>query len=69
MSKGILVFLLAISVFGGVRPANAEPANCLTDFMRCMLGAAQQDGFWWRAAAGIDCELNFWKCFREALLF
>ena len=54
----------ALLVAGHARPAEAAP--CFSDLGRCYQAAAAIDSFWWRAAAGADCEIDFGRCLREA---
>ncbi|HYT66161.1 MAG TPA: hypothetical protein VEL51_07085 [Vicinamibacterales bacterium] len=38
--------------------------TCATDLLDCYAGAAKIDSFWYRWAAGVDCELKFANCAR-----
>jgi hypothetical protein len=48
--------------------AGADPEACATNLVSCYEAAAKIDSFWYRWAAGIDCELKFVKCTRQMLL-
>ena len=61
--------LLAAIVFIGVlavpRPALA---GCTITLADCYGAAAKIDSFWYRWAAGIDCELDYVECVRVKLI-
>jgi len=57
--------MIALLLLADAKPAMAMP--CFTDLGRCYGNAAALDGFWWRWAAGLDCELSFAACLREDL--
>lgn len=63
---GTLV-LAAVLVVGSSRPGEAAVA-CTTDLADCYLDAATIDSFWYRWAAGLDCELAFAGCVRYTLM-
>jgi hypothetical protein len=39
-------------------------AGCTTDLVGCFEEAARVENFWYRWAAGIDCELDYIRCVR-----
>jgi hypothetical protein len=43
-------------------------AGCTTDLADCYGRAAAIDSFWYRWAAGIDCELDYTDCVRRRLI-
>jgi hypothetical protein len=43
-------------------------AGCSTDLLDCYTRAAQIDSFWYRTAAGLDCEIDYAGCLRAQLL-
>jgi hypothetical protein len=45
------------------KPAHAMP--CFTNLGNCYFRAAKVDSFWYRWAAGLDCETTFIRCLRE----
>jgi hypothetical protein len=47
----------------------ANPAACTVTLIGCYDRAAQYPTFLLRAAAGIDCDINFAACVRAALLY
>ena len=66
MVKRILVTLVAIAgCFAAERPASA---GCTTALADCYLAAAKIDSFWYRWAAGLDCELDYTECVRIKLV-
>jgi len=50
--------------------ANARPAHagCFTGLADCYQRAANIDSFWYRWAAGLDCELDLVECTRTKLI-
>lgn len=60
------VLLAALLIFTNARPAHAMP--CFTDLANCYFRAAVIDSFWYRWAAGLDCELGFASCLRQDIL-
>ena len=66
MVKRILVTIVAIaSCLAAERPAIA---GCTTALADCYLAAAKIDSFWYRWAAGLDCELDYTECVRIKLV-
>ena len=63
------VILLGILVLAAMS-ATAQPvyAGCATDLLDCYQRAANIDSFWYRWAAGLDCELDFVVCARVQLV-
>ena len=61
----IPVLLAGLLVLADAKPAHARP--CFTDLADCYVGAAAIESFWYRWARGLDCELDFSSCLREAL--
>jgi hypothetical protein len=69
MVKKMLVAVVIISgVLAMPSPATAAADRCVTTFGRCMEAAAKVDSFWYRWAAGLDCELDFTECVRIKLI-
>jgi hypothetical protein len=61
--------VLALVVFtGAVAVPRQAMAGCATTLADCYVAAAKVDGFWYRWAAGLDCELDFVECTREKLI-
>jgi len=66
MVKKIVLALVVLSgIVASPRPAIA---GCTTDFADCYIAAAKIDSFWYRWAAGLDCELDFTECTRVKLI-
>ncbi|MGH9411989.1 MAG: hypothetical protein ACRD1V_21340 [Vicinamibacterales bacterium] len=63
-----LLFAMAVLgvVIGMPRPAFADPA-CTTHLLDCYVAAAKIDNFWYRSAAGLDCEIDYAGCVGAAL--
>ena len=61
--------LFVLIVLGGFL-ADARPAlaGCTTALGDCYQEAAQVDSFWYRWAAGLDCELDYAECVRIKLV-
>jgi hypothetical protein len=60
-----MLFTVAIlaAVIGTPEMARASE-TCATDLANCYVAAAKIDSFWYRWAAGLDCELQFTNCVR-----
>ena len=66
MVKKTLVAVVIMAGFIAVpRPVLA---GCTTTLGNCMEAAARVDSFWYRFAAGLDCELDFVECVRVKLV-
>jgi hypothetical protein len=66
MVKKILVTLVVIAgCLAAPRPAMA---GCTTALADCYVAAAKVDSFWYRWAAGLDCELDYTECVRIKLV-
>ena len=66
MVKRILfAFMLLAGLAAAPRPAMA---GCTTDLADCYERAARIDSFWYRWAAGLDCELDYAECVRIKLV-
>lgn len=63
--------VLALVTIGGIaglpQPARAQSVTCTQDLLTCYINAAKIDNFWYRTAAGIDCELGYAGCVGQAL--
>ena len=66
MGKRVLLALFIVAAMTGTARAN-EP-ECFTDFGHCMEAASTIDSFWYRWAAGLDCELKLINCARIAIM-
>jgi len=66
MVKKILLSACVLAGFmAAPRPALA---GCTSDLLDCYTAAAKIDSFWYRTAAGIDCEFSYADCLREILI-
>lgn len=66
MRKWMLLGIFTVVAFAGaVRQADA---GCSTDLLDCYQQAANIESFWYRWAAGLDCELDFVECTRVKLV-
>jgi hypothetical protein len=66
MVKKMLVMLLVI--LGSLVAERPASAGCTTALADCYLAAARIDSFWYRWAAGLDCELDYTDCVRTKLV-
>ena len=55
-------------VAGFVSVPRTAMAGCTTDMADCYERAAKIDSFWYRWAAGLDCELDYAECVRIKLV-
>lgn len=60
------VLLLALLILSNAQPAQAMP--CFTDLANCWYRAAAVERFWYRWAAGLDCELGLVSCMRQDII-
>ena len=65
----VRMILLSVIVLSGL-VAMPRPvfAGCNSDLLDCYVRAAQIDNFWYRTAAGLDCELDYAGCLRQAMI-
>jgi hypothetical protein len=59
--------LAAVFVVASSQPSEAY-IRCAGELFDCYQTAAAVDSFWYRFAAGIDCELAFVQCARIAII-
>jgi len=67
MMKNTLLALVVLAGFAAA-PRSASAAACATDLINCYGRAAGIDSFWYRTAAGLDCELDFTDCVRRKVI-
>jgi hypothetical protein len=67
MVRHILVALLLIVSTLAFAPQRAM-AGCAGTLLNCYAEAARIDSFWYRTAAGLDCELDFTECVRVKVI-
>lgn len=60
------IAFVALLIIGAAKPISAMP--CFTDIGNCWVSAANVPSFWFRWAAGLDCELGFISCARFDLI-
>jgi hypothetical protein len=65
VKKTLLALLVLAGVAAAPRPALAR---CAGDLLDCYGRAAGIDSFWYRTAAGLDCELDFTECVRRKII-
>ena len=65
----VRMILLSVIVMSGlVTSPRVVFAGCNGDLLDCYGRAAQIDNFWYRTAAGLDCELDYASCLRLAMI-
>jgi hypothetical protein len=62
----MLLGIFTVFGLGGV--VRHADAGCSTDLLDCYQRAANIESFWYRWAAGLDCELDFVECTRVKLI-
>lgn len=62
------ILLTAIVLVGAMAIPRSALAGCTTNMASCFEAAARIDSFWYRWAAGLDCELDFAECVRIKLV-
>jgi hypothetical protein len=65
----ILLTLVVLAGFGALvsPPPAYAMSGCTTTLAECYEAAAKIDSFWYRWAAGLDCELDYAECVRIKL--
>jgi hypothetical protein len=66
MPKKVLFTMVVLA--GLIGAPRMAVAGCMSDLGDCYVRAANVDGFWYRWAAGIDCELTYVDCTRTLLV-
>ena len=66
MVKTVLVSAFVLA--GLVAAPRSAQAGCGDDLLDCYTRAAKIDNFWYRTAAGLDCEIDFASCVRQVLI-
>ena len=61
VKKMVMAVVLLAGMAAAPRPAMA---GCTTALADCYEAAAKIDSFWYRWAAGLDCELDYTECVR-----
>ena len=64
VKKTLMTLAVIAGCLAAPRPAMA---GCTTTLADCYLAAAKIDSFWYRWAAGLDCELDYAECVRIKL--
>ena len=62
------MLLAAVVMVGLVAVPREALAGCTVTMSQCMEAAAKIDSFWYRFAAGLDCELDYVECVRVKLI-
>jgi hypothetical protein len=62
------ILLTAIVLVGAMAVPRPAIAGCTTNMLQCFEAAAKIDSFWYRWAAGLDCELDYVECTRVKLI-
>jgi hypothetical protein len=65
VKKVLWVLVLLAGFVAAPRPAMA---GCVNDLVDCYGRAAAIDSFWYRWAAGINCELDYADCIRALMI-
>ena len=68
MVKRMLFTLAILAVVIGMPETARASDTCATDLANCYVAAAKIDSFWYRWAAGLDCELQFTNCARIMII-
>ena len=68
MQRWILLGILVLAAMSATTQPIYARAACATELADCYQRAANIDSFWYRWAAGLDCELDFVECVRIKLI-
>lgn len=64
----VAILIAAIALLGDSRPVFAGDSHCFEDLGACYQEAATRDSMWSMWLAGMDCEVSFVSCLRDALI-
>lgn len=64
----VLVALVGMPRVNWADELDGDGGGCATDLLDCYNAAAKIENFWYRWAAGVDCELKFTDCTRRMLI-
>jgi len=62
------LLLSAVVLTGFMAVPRSAMAGCTSDLLDCYGRAAAIDNFWYRTAAGLDCELDYASCVRQRII-
>ena len=62
------IVFASVVIIGLVAVPRSAIAGCTTTLADCYTAAAKIDSFWYRWAAGLDCELDYTECVRIKLV-
>ena len=68
MQRWILLGILMLAAMSATAQPSYASVGCATNLLDCYQHAAGIDSFWYRWAAGLDCELDFVECARVKLV-
>jgi hypothetical protein len=68
MQRCILLAIFVLAAMSATAQPSYASVGCTTDLANCYQRAAGIDSFWYRWAAGLDCELDFVECARVKLI-
>jgi hypothetical protein len=68
MRRWIVLGILVLAATSATTQPLYAAAGCTTSLADCYQRAANIDSFWYRWAAGLDCELDFVECTRIKLI-
>jgi hypothetical protein len=68
MQRCILLAILVLAALSATAQPSYANVGCTTELANCYQRAAGIDSFWYRWAAGLDCELDFVECARIKLI-
>jgi hypothetical protein len=67
VKKMVMVMVMVVAAGALAAPSHAM-SGCTTALADCYVLAAKVDSFWYRWAAGLDCELDYTECVRIKLV-
>ena len=69
VKRVMLLFVILVGLLAVPQPARADDGGgCTTTLLQCYEKAAKIDSFWYRWAAGLDCEIQYAGCVRETVM-
>ena len=66
--KALFAFVVLAALLAVPQQARADEDGCTVTLLKCYEAAAKIDSFWYRWAAGLDCEFEFTGCVRRTVM-
>jgi len=68
VKRALFLFVVLVGMLAAPPLAQADEDGCTVTLLGCYEKAAKIDSFWYRWAAGLDCEIEFVGCVRKTVM-